>query len=158
MPPPLRCALFRSGVAGLCVAAMLASGCRTTKPAHGDAANTSAPPPPTAASGNATTPQEPTTRKSLFSWLPRIFPQRAKPPVAVPPTLIGQIRQVNVGNQFVLIDASSASSARPGEALVAISDRQETADLKLTTLRGGSFLIADIVSGEPSVGDRVYQK
>lgn len=158
MIPPVRRFLFRGGAAGLFAAAMLASGCRTTKPAHGEAANTSPPPPATAASGNAAAPQEPATRKSLFSWLTRIFPQRAKPPVAVPPTLIGQIRQVNIGNQFVLIDASSASSARPGEALVSISDRQETADLKLTTLRGGSFLIADIVSGEPSVGDRVYQK
>jgi len=72
--------------------------------------------------------------------------------------LLGQIRQVNSESGFVLIDATVSSSAKPGDALVCIANQKETADLKLTTLRSASFVIADITSGTPSVGDRVYKR
>lgn len=97
----------------------------------------------------------------LFGWtsfLGKIFPKKSKPPVAIPPQLLGQIRQVNLENQFVLIDASISNAAEPGDALVSIADQKETANLRLSSLRSASFLIADIASGTPSVGDRVYKR
>ncbi len=99
--------------------------------------------------------------QKLFGWtsfLGKIFPKKSKPPVAVPPQLLGQIRQVNLENQFVLIDASISNAAEPGDALVSIADQKETAILRLSSLRSSTFLIADIASGTPSVGDRVYKR
>ncbi len=102
-------------------------------------------------------PKKPWT-EALFGWTKNLFPKKEKPPTAIPPQLLGQIRQVNPESGFVLIDATVSSAANPGDALVCISNQQETADLKLTSLRSASFVIADITSGEPSVGDRVYKR
>lgn len=97
-------------------------------------------------------------QESLFGWTQNLFPKKEKPPAAVPPQLLGQIRQVNSESGFVLIDATVSSAAKPGAALVCIANQQETAELKLTSLSSASFVIADITSGEPSVGDRVYKR
>ncbi len=96
--------------------------------------------------------------ESAFGWTKKVFPKKEKPPAATPSQLLGQIRQVNPESGFVLIDATVSSAAKPGDALVCIANQQEKADLKLTALRSASFVIADITSGEPSVGDRVYKR
>ena len=127
----------------------------------GCANKSSLPPPPSAeaepAADAATKPKKPWT-ESVFGWTKNLFPKKEKPPAAIPPRLLGQIRQVNSESGFVLIDATVSSSAKPGDALVCIANQKETADLKLTTLRSASFVIADITSGTPSVGDRVYKR
>ncbi len=102
-------------------------------------------------------PKKPWT-DSVFGWTKKLFPKKEKPPTAMPPQLLGQIRQVNPESGFVLIDATVSSAAKPGDALVCIANQQEKADLKLTALRSASFVIADITSGAPSVGDRVYKR
>jgi hypothetical protein len=96
--------------------------------------------------------------ESLFGWTKKLIPKKEKPPAAVPPQLLGQIRQVNPESGFVLIDATVSSAAKPGDVLICIANQQEKAELKLTALSSASFVIADITSGEPSVGDRVYKR
>ncbi len=95
---------------------------------------------------------------SPFALLSKLRPHRTQPPVASLPTQIGVIRQVNIASQFVLIDAQMSSAAQAGDTLVVIADRKVTSELKLTALRAGSFLIADILTGEPRADDPVYRK
>ncbi|GAB4164476.1 MAG: hypothetical protein Fur0032_00420 [Terrimicrobiaceae bacterium] len=88
----------------------------------------------------------------------KIIPRKPRPPQALPARQIGEIRQVNLDNRFVLIDGISAVAIEPGSPLVTVSDQRETADLELTSLRSASFLIADIISGTPAVGDKVFAR
>jgi hypothetical protein len=132
----------------------LLSGCANKKELSGN---------PEVAAAQVPEPPKPkaSLMGTLFGWtsvFSKLFPKKPEPPAAVPPQLLGEIRQVNGENQFVLIDASVSSSAKPGDALVCISGQKETASLRLTPLRSASFLIADIESGTPSVGDRVYRR
>ena len=47
--------------------------------------------------------------------------------------------------------------AEAGDLLVCIRDQKETANLRMSTLKNPPFLIADIASGTPSPGDRVFK-
>lgn len=117
------------------------------------------------------TPAEPTTGEAsptepakaggivaLLSLPTKLFPRKPKTPQAVPAQLLGEIRQVNEDGRFVLIDASVSSAVEAGDLLVSLADKTQTAELKLTTLRSGSFFIADTISGKPAVGERVFKK
>ena len=95
---------------------------------------------------------------SPLYWSAKIFPKKKQPPVAQPPRLIGTIKMVNKEDHFVLIDAIASGSTQPGDALVCIVNQQESANLQASSLRNPPFLIADIVSGNPSPGDRVFQR
>ena len=88
----------------------------------------------------------------------KIFPKKAAPPIAEPPRLIGTIKMVNKEDKFVLIDAVSYGGAQPGDVLVCIVNQRESANLRASTLRNPPFLIADIASGSPSPGDKVYKQ
>ncbi len=81
--------------------------------------------------------------------------QAAKTPVV--PRFVGRIELVSAN--FVLID--TGSSGWSGESGVAVVTRdldgKQTAQLKITQERKGSFVSADIVSGKPNHGDKVYQ-
>ena len=97
---------------------------------------------------------------SVFSWfgaIPNLIPRKAKPPQAQVPRLIGVIKTVNREDRFVLIDATTFQGAEAGELLVCIRDQKETANLRMSTLKNPPFLIADIASGDPSPGDRVFK-
>jgi hypothetical protein len=63
---------------------------------------------------------------------------------------------VNVAENFVLLESNSAASTVPGEKYTAIRDGRETGILRMTALRNPPFLIADIVSGNPSPGDKFH--
>lgn len=109
-------------------------------------------------------PPELVPRKSwvsyLFFWNPileKLFPPKPKPPTAQPVQLIGTIRQVNLDNQFVLIDTISNFSAAPGEVFVTLSQQTQTATLRMSSLKSPPFLIADITEGKPTPGDRVFR-
>ena len=78
------------------------------------------------------------------------------PPVASPVQWAGEIRMVNVAENFVLVESPSANSTIPGEKYTAIRDSQETGVVRMTSLRNPPFLIADIVSGDPSPGDKIH--
>jgi len=74
------------------------------------------------------------------------------------PVYIGQIEVVNRESHFVLIDLSGTATApEPGTPLTAISSSGEAVRLKVTPERKRPFVSADIVSGEPKRGQRVYR-
>lgn len=91
-------------------------------------------------------------------WASKVIPKKKKPPQAEPPRLIGTIKMVNKEDRFVLIDATSYNGAQPGDALVCIVNQRESANLRASALRNPPFLIADIASGTPSPGDKVYKE
>lgn len=129
------------------VAALLAGGCAGKK---------NAPPPSPAVAGQAQV-KTPFYLAPL-GWVQKILPKSKKPPQAVPPRWLGEIKLVNESERFVLIDAVALSSALPGDELVCISEQRETARLRLSNLRSPPFLIADILGGKPSPGDRVCKQ
>jgi len=155
---------------GLAVAlAFMPAGCsvfgkKEAKPA--EAAATSQPPsflrpPPTPA---PTPVQASKVRKPLlvqifscFGLFDKLFPKKKGPPKAEPAQLIGTVKMVNLDDKFVLIDAIVYTPGAPGDPLVCIASQRESASLHISPLRKPPFLIADIVSGTPSVGDRVYK-
>jgi len=94
---------------------------------------------------------------SCFGLLDKLFPKKKEPPKAQPAQLIGTVKMVNLDDKFVLIDALVYTPGLPGDSLVCISNQRETASLHISPLRKPPFLIADIVSGTPSTGDRVYK-
>lgn len=94
---------------------------------------------------------------SCFGLFDKLFPKKKGPPKAEPAQLIGTVKMVNLDDKFVLIDALVYTPGAPGDSLICISNQRETAGLHVSPLRKPPFLIADIVSGTPSVGDRVYK-
>jgi hypothetical protein len=63
---------------------------------------------------------------------------------------------VNTSERFVLIESLSATPMVPGEKYTAVGSNGETGILKMSALRNPPFIIADIVSGNPSPSDRIY--
>jgi hypothetical protein len=99
-------------------------------------------------------------RPFLLSWLgkiPSLIPRKAAPPQAQVPRLIGIIKTVSKEDRFVLIDATTFQGAESGDLLVCIREQKETANLRMSNLKNPPFLIADIASGTPSPGDRVFK-
>jgi hypothetical protein len=93
-----------------------------------------------------------------FASLSNLLPKKKSPPapVASPVDWAGEIRMVNVAENFVLVESHSAASAVPGEKYTAIRDGRETGVVRMTPLRNPPFLIADIVSGSPNPGDKIH--
>lgn len=92
-----------------------------------------------------------------LNWPGMLFPKKPEPPQALPPQVIGVIKMVNSSDGFVLIDAVSFGNLEAGTQLLCIANRQETATLHMSTLKNPPFLIADIVNGHPSPGDKVIK-
>ena len=100
-------------------------------------------------------------RKPLFagvgSFFSQLFPRKSPPaPLASPVNWAGEIRMVNVAENFVLIESNSSAATIPGEKYLAIQNGIETGSVRMTSLRNSPFLIADIVSGDPSPGNKIY--
>ncbi len=99
-------------------------------------------------------PKKPPAFSRLFSFLqPK---KKSKPPEATPVDWTGEIRMVNSPGNFVLVESTSATTPVAGEKYLAMRGATETAVLRMTSLRNHPFLIADIISGEPATGDRIY--
>lgn len=109
-----------------------------------------APPKPAAATG-------PNFLQQGLAKIASLFPKKAKPPAALPPQWTGVIRMVNLPERFVLIESAAVGTAIPGETYLAISKGTETASLRMTSLKNPPFLIADILSGSPSAGEKIYR-
>ncbi len=75
------------------------------------------------------------------------------PPAPSLPVWMGTVRMVNTPEQFALIETTLPIS--PGQTFLAVSEHLETSTLRTTALRNHPFLIADIVDGSPSPGDRI---
>jgi hypothetical protein len=86
----------------------------------------------------------------------KIFPKKAAPPAAQTPQWIGTIKLVNERDGYALVDAQNYSALPPGETLNAVGEDRETGVLRVTADRQAPFFIADVVSGKPRAGDRVY--
>jgi len=80
----------------------------------------------------------------------------AKPPAAMRVDWAGTIRLVNTAENFVLVESESPTAVIAGEKYLSVHDGRETGALRITDLRAHPFLIADIVSGNPSTGDKIY--
>ncbi|MFA7234858.1 MAG: hypothetical protein WC076_12190 [Terrimicrobiaceae bacterium] len=107
------------------------------------------------ASDVAATPK-PSLFQNCLAKISGLFPKKHKPPAAMPPQWTGVIRMVNSAENFVLIESGAISSAIPGRTYLAVGKGAETASLRMTSLRNPPFLIADILSGTPSPGDKIY--
>ena len=103
----------------------------------------------------------PSEKKPLIagigSFFSQLLPSKSPPaPIASPVNWAGEIRMVNVAENFVLIESNSSAATIPGEKYLAIQNGTETGSVRMTALRNPPFLIADIVSGDPSPGDKIY--
>jgi hypothetical protein len=85
-----------------------------------------------------------------------VFKPKPKVPVAAPPRWIGVIRVVNTTDKYVLIDSQQTLSMKPGEVLNSVGNDYETGTVRVSPDKNPPFFIADIASGSPAVGDRVY--
>ncbi len=93
----------------------------------------------------------------LKRWWQSIFkPKKPEFPVASAPLWIGSIKVVNARDRYVLIDSALAVAMPPGEILNSVGNDFESGSVRTTADRVHPFFIADIVSGNPAVGDRVY--
>ena len=86
--------------------------------------------------------------------------KRAEPeaPRATLPRLLGKITLVNEEEKFALIDIGSLPAPEAGLKLRSMSATSETGELTVSAARRRPFVIADIESGEPQIGNRVFEK
>jgi hypothetical protein len=97
---------------------------------------------------------------SPTSWLggfDKFLPKKKpSPPAATPVKWAGTIQLVNTAEKFVLIESESATPVIPGEKYLSVQNGRESGTLLMTSLKAHPFLIADILSGNPSTGDKIY--
>lgn len=86
----------------------------------------------------------------------RVFPKRESPPAASKPTWIGTITMVDERDGFALIDSQPFFNLSTGLTLNSVGQDVETGILRVSPDRNPPFFIADIISGRPKRGDRVY--
>lgn len=103
----------------------------------------------------------PSEKKPLIagigSFFSQLLPRKSPPaPVASPVNWAGEIRMVNIAENFVLVESNSPVATIPGEKYLVIQNGIETGAVRMSSLRNPPFLIADIVSGDPSPGDKIY--
>jgi hypothetical protein len=77
------------------------------------------------------------------------------PPVG--PHRVGTIALVNEDLGFVLVDVGSLYVPQPGLALKSFSGGMETGILAVDPEKRRPFIVADIVKGNPKVGDDVEE-
>ena len=148
----------------LLLCGLLLGGCATKEKPPSAAPTASPAPSPTASPTPAPSPTPPQKKPgfslaslSPFQWFANIMPKKKQPPVAQPPRLVGTIKMVNKEDRFVLIDSIGFSAIEPGDHMICIVNHQESANLRASALNDPPFLIADIASGNPSPGDKVFK-
>jgi|GEM_PF-1274835 len=96
-------------------------------------------------------------RESVFSRMWHvIFPVKQSPPTALAPRWLGTVKLVDQHEGYVLIDSPTYSALATGQTLNSLGNDSQTGTLRVTADREPPFVIADIVSGAPHAGDRVY--
>jgi excinuclease UvrABC ATPase subunit len=73
------------------------------------------------------------------------------------PVRVGTIAAVNEDLRFVLVDVGSLYTPAAGTALKTFSNDTETGIIAVTSERKRPFIVADIVKGDPKVGDEVEE-
>ncbi|MGH8093209.1 MAG: hypothetical protein ACREIF_07045 [Chthoniobacterales bacterium] len=87
-------------------------------------------------------------------------PKKAAPATSAPrpPMIVGEVTIVDKVRRFVLIDLqSNLYVPAPGTALRTTNAAGETAHLKASPEQKRPFVAADIVDGDPAVGDQVIR-
>lgn len=87
------------------------------------------------------------------NWLPW---KKTRPPVATAPEWAGVVRMVNIAENFALIESSGLTPPISGAKYISINKTHETGVLRMTPMKNSPFFIADIISGNPSPGDRIH--
>jgi len=101
--------------------------------------------------------KKPSWTQSTASFFGNLAPSSKKrPQLATLPNATGKVRSVNFEHSFALIENASSNSLQPGTELYTTANHQETATLRVTPLRNGTFIVADITEGRPSQGDAVH--
>lgn len=111
--------------------------------------------------GVGTPPKKPPSpHKSFFSVAMHLpipkFAKKQSPPIATPVSWSGTIRMVNEPENFVLIEQAANTPEQPGGIYIAVGNGHEKGKLKMTSMKSFPYLIADIVAGDPEVGDKIY--
>jgi hypothetical protein len=73
------------------------------------------------------------------------------------PRRVGTVAVVNEELRFVLVDVGSLYVPQAGTALKSFSGGTETGILAVDPEKQRPFIVADIVKGEPKVGDEVRE-
>jgi hypothetical protein len=73
------------------------------------------------------------------------------------PRRVGTIALVNEELHFVLVDVGSLYTPQAGTALKSFSGGSETGILAVDPEKQRPFIVADIVKGDPKVGDEVLE-
>lgn len=156
------CALFKKKPKPTAAPVPVTSVSTTVGPAAPATSPTPTPPPVAKPAASA----QPAPKRPLWNYFSPFFwfgkaasllPHKPKPPAAQAAQLIGTIKMVNRDDKFVLIDGASFQGPAAGEALVCITNQKETASLRASGMKNPPFIIADITSGTPNVGDKVYK-
>lgn len=139
------------------------TGCALLKKKPEPAGETAAEAPSPTPTPTPSPAPRPAERKTIwqiltFGLLGGKSQKKDEPPKAQAAIQIGTIKLVNESERFVLIDTVAYQAAIPGDKLASISDGRKNGTLKVSPLRNPPFLIADIVEGSPSRGDRVYKE
>ena len=80
------------------------------------------------------------------------------PAAALGPRVVGEVTVVDEEKRFVLIDLeSNLYVPAPGTALRTTNAQGETSHLKASPEQKRPFVAADIVDGDPAVGDQVVR-
>jgi hypothetical protein len=115
-------------------------------------------PTPTPDPTDPTTPAEKKPNPVVALWQ-RVFPpkdQAADTPAATAPNWIGTVKAVSDRDDYVLIDSQPYQGLPTGAILTSVGAESETGSVRVSDDRDPPFFIADIVSGKPAPGDRVY--
>lgn len=118
-----------------------------------------APPPPPAEVPTITAPAEepetlrlrrPLWRRVLFFW-------QKDPEIPAPRTApIGSVYLINEARRFVVIESPNAQLVPAAMELAVMRNGDVAATVRVSRERRPPFLVADILTGEPMRGDRVY--
>ena len=83
--------------------------------------------------------------------------QPVAPAAPTGPQRVGTIALVNEDLSYVLVDVGSLYSPQAGTALKSFSGGAETAILAVDPEKQRPFIVADIIRGNPKVGDEVRE-
>jgi hypothetical protein len=100
------------------------------------------------------------TTSSLFAFPGCATQPRpaAGAPLPARPSVVGEIAMVDEEKRFVLIDlGSNLYVPAPGAAMHSMNAAGPTAHLNASAEQKRPFIAADIIDGEPTVGDEVVR-
>ncbi len=103
--------------------------------------------------------EAPATEKPNFFvglWQ-KVFPPKPEgPPAATAPNWVGTVKAISARHDYVLVDTLNYQNPVPGAILTTVGAESETGSVRVSDDRDPPFFIADVISGSPAPGDRLY--